>query len=563
MTAISESGFNLLDEPWVPVLDRAGIVRELSLTETIGQARSVRTIGGDVSTQSFVLLRLCLAVLHRALAKFTPTSADDVPRAVEALVANWDNRVLPEVQAYLDRHRERFDLFHPTEPFFQTPGLRTAKGDYSDLSKIVVDVPNGAPYLTMRSARSLRSISAAEAARWLVHAQAYDTSGIKTGVVGHPRAKGGKVYPEGVAWTGQLGGIHLRGENLMHTLMLHLWAALPEDDEALASDLPPWERPVPRVEGLPARVDALGPSRPAGPVDLFTWQPRQILLREDRGGVTGVLITYADRFLLQQRQDLIRREPLTLWRYSKPQTAKYKQRIQMTRKHQPGSALWRGLANIIHDHAPNDEERPARSQILAHVAELRNSSLLEHGLVHLRAISVEYGSQESVIDEIVEDSLDLPAAVLDPDQLELRKVALDAVEAASSGVDALRFLAANVAAAAGASGSSLEGPRNMARETGYAALDPKYRTWLRTSLLQYEDDPSRAVGAWHQVAWRTLRGLGEEIVANAPDRAWKGYGASGARIDVGRADAMFGNALLKALPLAFGTDSKTTKEVSR
>ncbi|HLR96550.1 MAG TPA: type I-E CRISPR-associated protein Cse1/CasA [Jiangellaceae bacterium] len=562
MTAASESTFNLLDEPWIPVLDAEGAVRELSLTGVFSEATAVRSIGGDISTQSFALLRLCLAVLHRALADLTPVSADEVPGTVETLASNWETQVVPHVLDYLHRHRVRFDLFDPTRPFFQTPGLRTAKGDYSDLAKIVVDVPNGAPYLTMRSARSLRAISPAESARWLVHAQAYDTSGIKTGVVGHPRAKGGKVYPQGVAWTGQLGGLHLLGESLLRTLMLNLWAALPEDDDALAADLPPWERPVPSVEDLLPVEDALDASRPAGPVDVYTWQPRQILLRGDRDGVTGVLITYADRFVLQERQHLIHREPMTLWRFSKPQTTRYKRPIQMTRKHQPGTALWRGLANIIPSD-DQDEETGARSLIVEHAAALRGSPLLDGGLVHLRAIGVEYGSQESVVDEIVEDSLDLPASVLDPAERTLRKVALDAVEAAYQSVGALRFLASNVAAAAGASGVSLEGPRDQARDAGYAALDPLYRAWLRTSLLEHESEPSLATSEWHATAWRAVRALGEEIVANAPDKAWKGFGASSARIDVGRADVIFRTALAKAFPLAFSTESQKTKEVIR
>lgn len=562
MTADAEPAFNLLDEPWIPVLDAEGVVREVSLMDLFEESATVRSIGGDISTQSFALLRLCVAILHRALEGFTPASVGAVPHAAETLAANWDTRVLPEVRDYLLAHRDRFFLFHPTKPFFQTPGMRTAKGDYSDLAKIVVDVPNGSPYLTMRSARSLRSIRPAEAARWLIHAQAYDTSGIKTGVVGHPRAKGGKAYPEGVAWTGQLGGLHLLGESVLTTLMLHLWAVLLKDEDALAADLPPWERPVPRIEDLLPEVDSLDPSRPAGPVDLYTWQSRHILLRGDLRGVTGVLLTYADRYLLQQRQDLTRREPMTLWRYSKPQTAKYKKPIQMTRKHQPGSALWRGLANIVQDGAQNDGERPASSLIVEHAAALRGTSLMKDGLVHLRAISVEYGSQESVVDEIVEDSLDLPASVLDPGQRELRRVALDAVEAATTGLDALRFLAANVAAAAGASGASLEGPRSQARDAGYAALDPEYRTWLRTSLLDHERAPSLAARDWQKAAWRTLRSLGEEIVANAPDKAWKGYGASSARIDVGRADAMFRAALSKAFPLAFHTDTPKEMEVN-
>jgi CRISPR system Cascade subunit CasA len=544
-----DRSYDLLAERWVLVLTADGVAREVSLADVLLDAGSLRAIGGDVPTQSFAMLRLCLAVLHRALVDLTPTSPEDVPKAVEALDAHWADAVVPRVRAYLNRHRDRFDLFDPTAPFLQTPGMRTASGEFSSLAKIVVDVPNGAPYLAMRSARDLRRISAAESARWLVHAQAYDPSGIKTGVVGHPRAKGGKVYPEGVAWTGQLGGLHLVGDSVRTTLLLNLWARLPESDEALAADLPAWERPPLRVEELAPAVDRLDPARPSGPVDLYTWQSRCLLLRGDQTGVTGVLVSNADRFLLQERQDVARtHEPMSLWRFSKPQTAKYKRDIQMTRKHQPGTALWRGLANLVPPDAPGDRSETAG--VVTHAALLHRSALLPDGLVHYRAISVEYGSNESVVDEIVEDSLDVPGSVLDPARAELRAVAVAAVVAARGGVDALRNLAGNLAAAAGGSGAALDGPRDRARDEAYAVLDPLYRTWLRSLARDFAEEPGLAERTWQRKAFRTLAELGDELVAQAPDKAWKGFGASSGRPDVGKVDAWFRSALAKAFPLA-------------
>src|SRR5690606_31001535 len=112
---------------------------------------------------------------------------------------------------------------------FQVAGMHTAKGEVKHPANIVLgtvapDQTNARPYLALRAASTTRTLLPAEAARWLVHTQAFDPSGIKTGVVGHPRANKGKVYPEPVAWTGQLGALHLVGESLLHTLLLNLWA---------------------------------------------------------------------------------------------------------------------------------------------------------------------------------------------------------------------------------------------------------------------------------------------------------------------------------------------------
>ncbi|MES6118646.1 type I-E CRISPR-associated protein Cse1/CasA, partial [Cutibacterium acnes] len=179
--------------------------REVSLQQLFEEAGSFRTLSGELATQDVAVLRLCLAILQRALDDEYPERADDVPEVLERLDDEWDSTVVPAVLGYLESHASRFDLFDPFAPFFQVAGMHTTKGEFSELNKLILDMPAGKPFLTSRSATAARLITPAEAARWLVHLQAFDPSGIKTGVVGHPRANGGKVYPEGVAWTGQLG----------------------------------------------------------------------------------------------------------------------------------------------------------------------------------------------------------------------------------------------------------------------------------------------------------------------------------------------------------------------
>ncbi|MGV1004384.1 MAG: type I-E CRISPR-associated protein Cse1/CasA [Candidatus Nanopelagicales bacterium] len=543
MTGDVSNQFNLLDEPWLPVLDLGGRQRTVSLTEAFVEADRLRSLCSELPTMNFALTRLMLAIAQRAFVDSAPLSLDDVRERLEEIHTDWPQWVAL-VTDYLEEFRDRFWLFHGESPFLQNALLRTARGEVSDLSKLVADVPNGAPFLTLRSRRNLRSITPAEAARWLVHAQAYDPSGIKTGVVGHPRAKGGKVYPDGVGWTGQLGGICLLGNTLLNTLVLNLWATL-QPSEILDVDLPPWERPVPSLDDLARPVH-----RPAGVVDLYTWMPRHILLARDGPNVGGVIVTYSHRFIIQDRQDLVKIEPMTLWRHSAPQTKKYRAHIQMPRKPAVGSTLWRGLANILPRDTPRAEDDPALSQIVVHAERLRGSPLLPDGLVRLSAVSMEYGSNDSVVDEIIFDQLDLPAAILSPDQAELRQVALRAVEAADEGAKALAHLARNLAQASGGSGDSLVAPRERARQNGFAILDPLYRGWLRETLAASEEQPLVAEREWHIAALRELSRLGDELISAVPDKAWKGYGSNGPRMEVGQAAQCFHRALYKALPRA-------------
>src|SRR5699024_8563257 len=133
----------------------------------------------------------------------------------------------------------------------------------------------------------------------------------------------------------------------------------------------------------------------------YTWQSRCVLLNGDRSAVTGVLITYADSFILQERQFLTRIEPMTLWRYSKPQSQKYKINIQMPAMHQPGISLWRGMGNLLGS-IPGQKsgEQPAPCLISEHAGLFEGSRLLPDGIVRLAAVGVEYGSNNSVIDTV-------------------------------------------------------------------------------------------------------------------------------------------------------------------
>jgi CRISPR system Cascade subunit CasA len=225
--------FCLASRPWIRVLRRNGSQDELSLRQMFAQADDVRRVVGDLATQEFALVRLLLAIAHDAL---------DGLRDSERWGQLWgDPQCFAPVEDYLDTHRERFDLLHGEAPFFQTAELRTAKDEVSSLNRIVADVPNGEPFFTARMP-TVERLTFAEAARWVVHAHAYDTSGIKSGAVGDDRVKGGKVYPLGTGWAGGLGGVFAEGESLRETLLLNLVAGDTEELDTTADDRPAWRR---------------------------------------------------------------------------------------------------------------------------------------------------------------------------------------------------------------------------------------------------------------------------------------------------------------------------------
>lgn len=526
--------FDLVDRPWLLVQRLDGQVEELSLAEVFQRAPELRRITGDLATQEFAILRLLLAVLHAAVDGPDTSTWERL----------WAASALPidDIVGYLDHHRERFDLLHPSTPFYQVADLRTAKDEVFGLGRLIADVNNGAPLFTARSGPALRRITPAEAARWLVHAQAYDVSGIKSGAFGDSRVKGGKVYPLGTGYTGSLGGVFIEGDNLRETLLLNLvpynMPYLRSDDD----DRPIWER------------DPLGPAAqddltPSGVMRLYTWQSRRIRLFGDANGITGVVLAYGDPL---SPRDLHQREPMTAWRRSPTQEKALKTTpVYLPRTHIPGRALWRGLDAMLPGTAGRGRsgEPPANLDpgILEWLGYAANRRLIRRPVIRLRAVGAVYGTQQSVLDETIDDAVTMPVrAITDPPAAaEIRRAADDA----DQGVRALVNLGRNLLRAAGVRDDKrIDGARDATTAEAYAALDQLFRDWL--CGLVDGVDLAEARTAWHRDAARALRTIGDRMVAAAGPAAWAGREIDKNLITSAKADVWFRSQLAKALPLA-------------
>ncbi|MFF5447117.1 type I-E CRISPR-associated protein Cse1/CasA [Streptomyces sp. NPDC012888] len=544
-------GFDLVSRPWLPVQLCDGSSAEFSLKEVFARAGEIRRLVGDVPTQEFALMRLLLAILHDAV---------DGPEDVDAWQElSEDPRSFAAVAPYLDRHRERFDLLHPTQPFFQVADLRTQKDEVASLNRLVADVPNGEPFFTMRQPGA-EQLTFAEAARWLVHAHAFDTSGIKSGAVGDPRVKGGKVYPQGVGWAGNLGGVFAEGDDLRQTLLLNLVAT---DNAAVTvdkDDRPAWRRAPCGPEAL---TETEAAARPTGPRDLYTWQSRRIRLHHDGRAVHGVVLSYGDPL---PASDGHRREPMTGWRRSIPQEKKLgRPLVYMPRQHDPARSAWRSLESLLTSSTEEqtvqrgEPARYLRAGVLKWIAELTHERLLPRDLlIRPRLISAVYGTQQSVIDEVVDDGFAMPVLLLHETDPRYAREAIEAVEDSTKAVNALGDLAADLARAAS---RAPDPSRDTARDLGFGLLDGPYRQWL--AGLGDTDDPHAARFGWQRTAYRIVRDAAERLLADANEAAW---------LDNAAAERFFQARLSKALPLRNATvgaadapegDTEPSKETSR
>jgi CRISPR system Cascade subunit CasA len=532
--------FDLTREPWIGVLRLDGTTQELSLQEVFAQAGSIRRIVGDLATQEFALTRLLLAIAHDAL---------DGPEDIEHWSQLWsDARCFAGVEAYLETHRGRFDLLDARAPFFQTPGLRTAKDEIFSLNRIVADVPNGEPFFSARLP-DVGRLSYAEAARWVVHAHAYDTSGIKSGVEGDARAKGGKVYPLGVGWAGNLGGVFVEGRDLRETLLLNLVAGDTSGLTFSDEDRPAWRREPSGPGGLERT--------PAGVRDLYTWQSRRIRLHADAAGVHGVVLGYGDPLTARNKHIA---EPMTAWRRSPAQEKKHGEAlVYLPREHDPQRAAWRGLASLIADRVQNakdDSGVPERLRpgVLEWVARLVTEGELERGfLVRARIIGAVYGTQQSVVDEVVDDHLLLDVVLLHQRDREYARQALDAVDDADRAVNVLGDLATDLQRAAGRENDST---RLAARDRAFGDLEGPYRAWL--ARLGRAADPFEQRALWQREVYGIVSRLGSQLVADAGDGAWQGrtvpFKQGSVWLNSALADQWFRSRLGKCLGHPFAPD---------
>lgn len=545
--------FSLINKPFLPVIMLDGRLADVSIRQALIGAHRIAAIEGEPASVTFALHRLLLAILYRAL---------PVERPRQEWRELWESPELPadDINAYLDDYADRFDLLHPTQPFLQVADLHTARNEFSDLGKLIPDVPNGEQFFTVRAGPGVSSISLAEAARYLIHAQAFDPSGIKSGAVGDPRVKGGKGYPIGTAWVGYLGGILVQGKTLKETLLLNLVLGSPNNDDEPWSgpdDRPVWERnPLSAAEEFPGVMTGDIPGRaPTGPADLLTWASRRLRLEVDGDRVTGVLIANGDVLWPQNRYHS---EAMTAWRYSEPQSKKYKFPVHMPRQHDPDRSFWRGAGAVLPqaDRSRQTADGPAGlpCTTLRWLQGAVDDVLGPDFLLRTRAIGVMYGSNSSVIDEVYDDSMVVPAAVLN--EPALQQALIDAVAHTDRAVQALGDLGRDLEQAAGGVGDALRG---KAREQGFHRLDEPFRHWMAT--LGRDGDVEKAIAEWFVTAHRELVSASRVFVDAAPPEAWVGRPdprRPDRRIDVASAEQRFFWALGRALPAASASPTATS-----
>lgn len=375
--------FNLLDEPWIPVRTHAGGVIEVSLSDALLKARDYAALAETSPPNLIALYRLLLAALHRAL-----TTQHGQWRDADR--ARWFRDGLPEapIRAYLGHWRERFWLFHSSEPFMQVAALAEADETREKLkarTQVTLEDANGnTPVVFDHSQDDAPSAASfAHACRNLLGFLQFTPGGLVKTVRDSDKAGA-------LANTAAVMPI---GANLSETLLLSLHPF----DARRVDDLPSWERPKPTLNML--RAD---PTMASGPNDRYTRLSRAVLLAPvtDNDGPACEVRQLRFAAGLALGEDPNAPDPMACYRINKEGKA-----IRIS--YSEGRAIWRDLPSLVPDPS---KSRDIPAAILGWAANLY--SALGQWDTSMQILTAGLASDQAKLLRWRVERLELPKALL-------------------------------------------------------------------------------------------------------------------------------------------------------
>ena len=512
---MNEIEFNLIDEPWIRVMDSNCNVSEVSLKDAILNAHNYKSLSGELSTQDIAVMRLMLAVLHTVFSRADENGnecplEDNEEEAVDRWKALWKKGRFSEkaIDDYFEKWHERFWLFHPERPFGQVAGL-TIGTDYDapKLNGEISESSNKVRFFSMYSGNEKSSLTYPQAARWLLYLNAYDDTSSKPTKEGKAKA-GGSLPSPGVGWLGKLGLIYITGNNLFETLMLNL--ILVNENKVQENQNPLWEQE--KVSDAERTEIAL----PYDLAALYTLQSRRILLIRKDNKVVSYKLLGGDFF---EKENAFF-EPMTVWSSPKKDND-----IFTPKRHDSSKQMWREFS-VLFEEKGNKQAGVVRwfKNYLQGKNLIPRSFLLKTSIT-----SVEYGDKDFFVKNVFSDSLTMHAELLSELGANWRAKIETEIDRCGKLANAIAYLAQNLYVASGGSNSKkdkhyTEIP-NVVTSQLYYRFDLPFREWLRSIDPQIYDEKQKYDKQlkWQSTARRITELYAQELVSETADTAIIGH----------------------------------------
>jgi len=507
--AVQTPAFNLVDEPWIPCLHPDGRVEELGLRNALARAHEFRGVVGESPPVTAALYRLLLAMLHRMVEG--PRTEDDWADLWRA--GRWDRG---QVDAYLNRWRDRFYLFHPERPFYQ---WRVKMSKEKPIATLLPDMATGnnATLFSHNLDTTDNPFPPARAARTLLFVQTASFAG-GSGLA--PKDSSDAPWGRGIIFL-------VEGDNLFETLVLNL---LPYTEEepipGTRDDHPIWESDNP-----------LHPPRslPLGYVDYLTWPSRSVWLVPEQEGDGIVVRTMLMGSGLKLEGTHL--DPFKHYRVDK-------KRGYRDLRFKEGRAVWRDSASLLELKAA-EKGRPPLT--LFWLAELVADGVLDRARTY-RYMALGMCNNQAKVDFYREEHLPLPAAYLQDEGLvEHLRTGLEAAQNVRR--ELMRAVSRLANLFLSPTADDKEGhrpdPKDVNNLMAHWAVERHYWAALEVPFLDFlqtlPHDPEKSQERWTQVLVQTAR----DSLAQAENLAGTGTRALRAAV---RARGQLEGRLTKVFP---------------
>lgn len=502
---MKEIEFNLLDEKWILARKSDCTVDELSLTDALLKSHEYVELAGELPTQNVSILRLMLAVLHTVFSRYSPQGEPsplyDSDDAADRWKELWNAGRLPEkpIRDYLASVHDRFWLFHPDRPFYQTEAAKIGT-EYtaSKLNGAVSESGNKIRLFCGCTGVQKSELSYSEAARWLLYVNNYDDTSSKP--------KGKNLPSPGAGWLGKLGLITIRGNNLFETLVYNLILLNHKRNfsEVWGPECPAWEPDVPNTA---ERAEIPMPDNLS---ELYTLQSRRLWLnRDDNEKVIGYNLLGGDFF---EKVDAFI-EPMTVW--SKVKGNERAGEKFQPRRHDSSVQMWREFSYAFETAAGN--HIPGVVLWTKYIKQMLPES---RKLISFSIASVQYGDKDFFVNDVFSDSLTFHTDLITEIGEHWRAKITEEIKKCDESAAALRFLAKDIELAAGSAEDTVlkRAVVERAREQYYYEIDLPFRNWLERIDPNWEivsEQEEQALREWHETAKRIALRIGQELVESA------------------------------------------------
>lgn len=304
-----KASFNILTQPWIPVLEKGGSIKEVGLLEALEQAHTFCGIQDASPMVEYSVYRFLIVFLEDMLRLEDEEALDELLEE-----GRFD---LDVIQNYVDQCQQegvRFDLFDPERPFLQTRYRKDWDREPKPVSALDYSIPNGNNHIHFEHKREKIVYTPGKAFRMMLAAQIFCTAAVQ----GYPSNVNGAP-----PWF-----TLIRGKNLFQTLVFGM---IGTDRMDLPLDHPPvlWRNfeEVGSKENIVKTSWLLGMFFPA----------RRIRLIPDETGesVSGVYFSQGMNYEVTDTWT----DPHVTYRYNKKGRFNWKPSDDET--------IWRNLTDII------------------------------------------------------------------------------------------------------------------------------------------------------------------------------------------------------------------------